>query len=412
MQNYKLNDEIYIVYGAAKCCIYDIGHNKLFSVDKSVANTIENVVLGRSMPFDQGIINTLISNGIIVTSDQPMSNIPSIRELFEELDRKIDFAWIEVTNVCNLKCFHCYNETDRPCHQAMSFDDFRHVCDELVAYGISEVQLIGGEPFTIPEQKIFQMLSYAHERFKSIELFFNGTMVSREQLEWIKMNVPKTRIALSLHSFIEDEQDKFTQVSGSYKKITETLNNLKELGMTYRYVGVYSSMVNVGEESDFGVQYKRDYIRLTGRASLCHYDRQLLKERLKTRARFKFKDLRKTVLDIWSSNCFSKYFYIGSNLEVYPCVMERRFSHGNLKGKTLAEIVDKSLLNFSKDQVNGCRDCEYRYVCLDCRPDSISGDKYEKPWFCLYDEQNGIWQDADARINELLKMRKQLTCVK
>ena len=402
MQNYKLNGEIYVVRGAAKCCIYDIEHNKLFSVDKSVADTIEHAVLGHGEPLSQSILAALTTNGIIVPTDAPMSSMPLITDMFKGRKREIEFAWIEVTNVCNLRCRHCYNETDRTCHRAMSFNEFAHVCDELVAYGVSEVQLIGGEPFTIPEKTLFAMLSYAHMRFKSIELFFNGTMVSREQLEWMKENVPKVRIALSLHSFIEEEQDKLTQVPGSYKKITETLRHLKELGMTYRYVGVYTSMIKVGNESDFGVPYKRDYIRLAGRGSLCHYDCKLLKERLKTRESFQFKDLRKTVLEIWSANCFSKYFYIGSNLEVYPCVMERRFSHGNLSGKKLSEIVDQSLLNFSKENVKGCRDCEYRFVCLDCRPDSLSGDKYEKSWFCLYDEQNGVWKDSDARIKELL----------
>lgn len=402
MKHYKLNGEIYVVRGAAKCCIYDIGHNKLFSVDKQVADTIEHAVLGHDCELNQAILNTLLANDIVVPSDEPMAAMPAITNMFKGMKRDIEFAWIEVTNVCNLKCRHCYNETDRVCHKAMSLDEFKHVCDELVDYGITEIQLIGGEPFTIPEKTLFAMLSYAHDRFKSIELFFNGTMVSRAQLEWMKKNVPKIRIALSLHSFIEEEQDKLTQVPGSYKKITETLTNLKELGMVYRYVGVYTSMIKVGEESNFGVPYKRDYIRLAGRGSLCHYDCKLLKERLKTRESFTFKDLRKTVLEIWAFNCFSKYFYIGSNLEVYPCVMERRFSHGNLAGKKLSEIVDQSLLNFSKEQVKGCRDCEYRFACLDCRPDSLSGDKYEKSWFCLYDEQNGVWRDSDERIKELL----------
>ena len=92
--------------------------------------------------------------------------------------------------------------------------------------------------------------------------------------------------------------------------------------------------------------------------------------------------------------------------------MERRFSHGNLKDKSLADIVSQSLLNFSKQQVKGCCDCEYRFVCLDCRPDSLSGDKYEKSWFCLYDEQNGIWRDSDERIKELLALAEQPICVK
>lgn len=410
MQNYKLNGEIYVVRGAAKCCIYDIEHNRLFSVDKMVADTLEHAVLGTEHELNPKIMQVLVANGLVVPADAPMPSMPSITEMFKGRNRKVDFAWIEVTNACNLKCLHCYNETDRACHCAMSPEDFKHVCHELADYGITSIQLIGGEPFTIPAEKLFPMLTYAHERFQSIELFFNGTMVSRAQLEWMKRHVPNIRFALSLHSFIEEEQDKMSQVPGSYKKITATLENLKELGMRYRYVGVYTSMLKLGEKIDFGVPYKQDYIRLAGRGSLCHYDCKLLKERLKTRDSFKFKDLRATVLDIWDSNCFSKYFYIGSDLEVYPCVMERRFSHGNLRGRRLAEIVDSSLLNFSKDQVKGCRDCEYRFACLDCRPDSLSGDKYEKSWFCLYDETTGVWREADERIKELLELSEGRTC--
>lgn len=401
MENYKLNGEIYVVRGAAKSCIYDVEHDKLFSVDKQVADTLEGLVLGRTGEYNRQIVELLIKSEIVIPSETPMSSLPAITDMFEGKNRKVKFAWIEVTNICNLKCRHCYNETENRCRRAMSLKEFEHVCDELASYGIKEIQLIGGEPFTIREDTLFAMLTYACSRFDFVELFFNGTMVSRKQLEWMKTNVPKIRIALSLHSFIESEQDKFTQTPGSYKKITSTLKDLKELGMTYRYVGVYSTMVDAGNEIDFGGTYQRDYIRLTGRGSLRHYDARLLKERLKTRDSFKFKDLRKAIMDIWSSNCFSRYFYIGSDLEVYPCVMERRFSHGNLKGKHLADVVDQSLFDFSKENVDGCRDCEYRFVCLDCRPDSLTGDKYAKPWFCLYDERSGVWQDPEERIREL-----------
>ena len=64
MQYYKLNGEIYVVRGAAKCCIYDIEHNKLFSVDKSVADTIEHAVLGHGEPLSQSILAALTTNAI------------------------------------------------------------------------------------------------------------------------------------------------------------------------------------------------------------------------------------------------------------------------------------------------------------------------------------------------------------
>lgn len=401
---YSFNGEVYLVNGIAKSCIYDIERNRLYSIGRSAANVIENLLTNGDKDVNPLVLNQLLENNIIIPSEAPMEKLPDIMELFKDQKRSIKFSWIEVTNICNLKCQHCYNDSNRTKITSMTFDEFKYVCDELSSFGVSEIQLIGGEPFTIPEPILFEMLKYAYSKFESIELFMNGTMVSRKQLEWMKTHVPGIRVALSLHSFIEEEQDKFTQVPGSFKKITQTLNNLKELEFTYRYVGVYTSMIEYGVESDFGVSYKRDYVRLAGRGSLCHYDCNLLKERFKTKDSFKFNNLRESLLDIWLSSCFAKFFYIASDLTIYPCVMERRFSHGNLRNKKLSEIINQELLNFSKENVKGCCDCEYRYLCLDCRPDSLSGDKYEKTWFCLYDEQSGKWSNPDSRIGELLKI--------
>ena len=76
MKHYKLNGEIYVVRGAAKCCIYDIGHNKLFSVDKQVADTIEHAVLGHDCELNRAILNTLLANDIVVPSDESMVAMP------------------------------------------------------------------------------------------------------------------------------------------------------------------------------------------------------------------------------------------------------------------------------------------------------------------------------------------------
>ena len=45
-----------------------------------------------------------------------------------------------------------------------------------------------------------------------------------------------------------------------------------------------------------------------------------------------------------------------------------------------------------KDDVDVCKDCEFRYICLDCRaylsdPNNI----YSKPQKCNYDPYNNIW---------------------
>jgi len=57
----------------------------------------------------------------------------------------------------------------------------------------------------------------------------------------------------------------------------------------------------------------------------------------------------------------------------------------------------------SKDRVQVCKDCEYRWACLDC-PAAIlatGGSLYEKPAWCSYDPYVGEWQsDALAQLSD------------
>ena len=82
--------------------------------------------------------------------------------------------------------------------------------------------------------------------------------------------------------------------------------------------------------------------------------------------------------------------------------MERRFIHGNIKGKSLGTIIDSNILKLNKDKIDGCNECEFRYCCFDCRPDSNGSDKYSKPWYCTYQPDKGMWEeDIEAFITNL-----------
>jgi SPASM domain peptide maturase of grasp-with-spasm system len=63
---------------------------------------------------------------------------------------------------------------------------------------------------------------------------------------------------------------------------------------------------------------------------------------------------------------------------------------GNMKDTSLSMAMNKNgfkdLWYISKDQIEVCKDCEFRYICTDCRayiqnPDNI----YSKPAKCEYD---------------------------
>ena len=84
---------------------------------------------------------------------------------------------------------------------------------------------------------------------------------------------------------------------------------------------------------------------------------------------------------------------------------------GNLlASKELAPILRSSALrriwSATKDQVMVCRDCEYRYVCFDCRPlsEASAGGKADylhAPYpRCTYNPYTGEWAAGLWKVDE------------
>lgn len=70
--------------------------------------------------------------------------------------------------------------------------------------------------------------------------------------------------------------------------------------------------------------------------------------------------------------------------------MMRGPGYANAKSTDFFELHENAsyqqMSELSKDEIDGCKDCEFRYACFDCRPDAMgnSGDIKRKP-ACGYD---------------------------
>jgi len=73
-------------------------------------------------------------------------------------------------------------------------------------------------------------------------------------------------------------------------------------------------------------------------------------------------------------------------------------SFGNIKNTKLQDALDqpefKQYWHMSKDQINICRNCEFRYICTDCRAYLENPEeKNAKPLKCGYDPSTGEWEE-------------------
>ena len=397
---YKLNIDIYFVEGSVYSCLYDLVHNILYRFNAETADVIKRTISHKALSNEEEQwIESLVVGEIFVKTAVAMHS-PTIPEIYN-YPRPMEFAWIELTNSCNLRCIHCYNEHAQITKRALKIEDFKHTVDELISMGIRKIQLIGGEPFVIKRGDLYEMMDYLAPRVDSFEIFLNGTLNTEEDLLQIRKRYSNVQLATSLHSYIETEHERVTQIKGSYQKTVNNIRCAKKIGLPIRFVGTLIGGVEIGEELDFGSPSRRDYIRLSGRGNLHLYNEKLLRERIITEKTFQFKDLRNRLKRIYDENCFSTHIYVGSDMNVYPCPMERRCSHGNIRNAHLKDILKNNILNFNKDNVDGCACCEYRYLCMDCRPDTLDNNVNSQPWYCSYVPQEGKWLSFEEYLEKL-----------
>lgn len=56
----------------------------------------------------------------------------------------------------------------------------------------------------------------------------------------------------------------------------------------------------------------------------------------------------------------------------------------------------KELGFITKDEIEICKDCEFRHICTDCRAFTRNNKKYSKPLKCGYDPFKGIWEESST----------------
>lgn len=95
------------------------------------------------------------------------------------------------------------------------------------------------------------------------------------------------------------------------------------------------------------------------------------------------------------NSCLNRKISVDVNGEIKNCPT-MPVSYGNVEETSLHSAIAqqsfRELWDINKDQIEVCKDCEFRYICTDCRayvtdPD----DRYSKPSKCTYDPYTATW---------------------
>lgn len=107
-----------------------------------------------------------------------------------------------------------------------------------------------------------------------------------------------------------------------------------------------------------------------------------------------------TTLSLSYNTCLFKKISIDAQGYIKNCPSCSQ-SFGNIKNTTLKQALEhpnyKKLWSITKDQIDVCKDCEFRHMCTDCRvyikdPENI----YSQPAKCTYNPYIAKWQGEEG----------------
>ena len=97
------------------------------------------------------------------------------------------------------------------------------------------------------------------------------------------------------------------------------------------------------------------------------------------------------------NSCLNGKLSIDVNGHIKNCPSMTQ-SFGHIKETTLEEALShkdfKKYWNITKDKIEVCKDCEFRYICTDCRAYLENPEnEYSKPLKCGYNPYTNVWED-------------------
>ncbi|WP_294280369.1 grasp-with-spasm system SPASM domain peptide maturase [uncultured Chryseobacterium sp.] len=203
---------------------------------------------------------------------------------------------------------------------------------------------------------------------------------------------------LTLEDFmiIEDAFKKSTVTaieifSRYYEKINHDFLNTLNKFCTRIYSLVFYNCDNIAYKPKdiykFSTSFTKDYLKINscGKVDLKYFNT----------------NISKVSEAINHNSCLYKKIGIDKKGNIKTCpAMEQCF--GNINEVSLEEAIEntdfKKYWNLTKDSIEICKDCEFRYICTDCRAYTEQtnytneGLDISKPLKCGYDPHTGKWE--------------------
>lgn len=293
---------------------------------------------------------------------------------------------IEIADVCNERCIHCYIPNERKNHM-IDATLFYRIIEEGRKMNIIHVTLSGGEPLL--HKDFLGFLKKCRKLELSVNVLSNLTLLTDDIISEMKKNVFLS-VQTSLYSMDATVHDSITKLNGSFKKTKAGILRLCDEGIPVQiscpiikqnkdsYVDVlhwgWTNNIAVATEPMIFAAYDHSGCNLENRLSIEEVDDVLtvqMQEGYAESIRKLAEEKEKlTGNDPICSVC--RYsFCVTASGKVFPCAGWQNNVIGDLNYQTVQEIWETSekiqeLRQIKRSYFSQCVDCKDRGYCTVC----------------------------------------------
>ncbi|ANF50077.1 hypothetical protein A0O34_05935 [Chryseobacterium glaciei] len=269
---------------------------------------------------------------------------------------------------------------------ALSEDDFGYFTDDIDTI---EKQIVWNSPRNINEiiiehtLKDFYNLDEIYSKIENIDAEF----IQIRFLEYSKEKLDKI-LTLLENSCIRTIEILIPYIDKTNtEEITKELSRNHRIQIVYFYNAPYTKSMQY--ENLFTVLFYEKNLTSGRHCGIVDED-------------YFITDIKNISKSILHNSCLKDKLFISQDGSIKNCPSMPQ-SFGNIKNITLEKAINhtnfKKYWNLTKDNIEVCKDCEFRYICTDCRAytelthNNEEGLDISKPLKCGYDPHIGEWTE-------------------
>ncbi|MCS7202699.1 MAG: radical SAM protein [Dictyoglomus sp.] len=319
----------------------------------------------------------------------------------------LDIVEFEVTTQCNFRCIHCYCNAGEKDKEELNFEEIKNLILQVKELKIKELDLVGGEPFMHP--KILDIISFAHNIGQKVIINTNGSLITNDLAKSLKKISPNLIIGVSLEG-PDPETNDFVRGKGNFERAVKgieilinygfpvTILNIinkrnwmkfEELVIFARNIGVRNiyvdRFISVGRGEIFA-----QYLDMEDKEWIeaIKYVREVIKKYKKEMNFFVEESISGEVCSAGIS-----HVSILANGYVVPCGhlrFDNKYYLGNIREKSLGEILGFTKLKEIFKEVNSCKNCNLNKLCNGgCKAYQILKNKEKDIPLCVINKEKG-----------------------